>query len=368
MNPDLPLFDAYPALARTLPYQGLATLPTPLLPMPQLMAKTGARSLWIKRDDQSGDLYGGNKVRKLEFLLGDALARGCTEVMTFGVAGSNHVLATGLYARKLGLEPIGCVTNQTNSRYVARNLRAGQKAGIEYLCFANHDAVEEGARRRSLKSLRRTGNEPYTIRMGGSSPLGTIGFVNAAFELASQIEQLDCPVPDRIYLPLGTMGSVAGLALGLRALGLPTRVVGIRVVDAQIGNMAACLQLYDASVALLRDADPGFPLLDSASAGIEVRDAFFGQRYAVFTPEGMTAVRVFAETEQVGLEGTYTGKAAAALLHDLGSERDRDQNLLFWNTYNSRPLGAAANSSYRDLPQPLWRYFETEVQPLDRDA
>jgi len=368
MSHKLPLFAAYPGLGRHLPYRRLANLPTPLEPMPKLMTRTGARSLWIKRDDQSGKLYGGNKVRKLEFLLGDALARGCSEVMTFGVAGSNHVLATGLYTRKLGLAPIACVTGQTNSRYVARNLRAGQKAGIEYLCFASNDEVEDGARRRSLKGLLRTRKEPYAIRMGGSSPLGTVGFVNAAFELAAQIGQVGCPVPDKIYLPLGTMGTAAGLALGLRALGLPTRVIGIRVVNAKIGNIEACRQLFDATAALLRETDPRFPLLDSADAGIEIRDDFFGQKYAVFTAEGMAAVRTFAAAEQVRLEGTYTGKAAAALLYDLENTHARGEKLMFWNTYNSATLSAGAASAYRDLPQPLWQYFETEVQPLDRDA
>ncbi len=369
MTGTMPLFEAYPALEERLPHRRLATLPTPLEPMSRLAELTGAHRLWIKRDDQSGKLYGGNKVRKLEFLLGDALERGCGEVMTFGVAGSNHVLATGLYARELGVAAIACVTPQTNSHYVARNLQAGVAAGIEYLDFPSQRAADEGARRRSLRSLLCRAREPYTIRMGGSSPLGTVGFVNAALELARQFENTASAFPDRIYLPLGTMGTAVGLAIGLRALALPTRVIGVRVVDERIGNAEACSRLYDATVELLRQNDPRFPRLDARDAGIEIRHEFYGERYAVFTEAGTAAKRIFEDTEGVHLEGTYTAKAAAALLDDIARTGAARENLLFWNTYNSRPLPAGAGDfDFRRLPEALRYYFEAPVQPLDRDG
>jgi D-cysteine desulfhydrase len=335
--------------------------------MPALSTGTGAASVRIKHDDCSGPVYGGNKVRKLEFLLGEALARDCKEVLTFGVAGSNHVLATGLYARELGLTPIACVTPQTNSRYVARNLRAGARAGVEYLAFGSQRDADVGARRRCLRGLLRHRSEPYTIRLGGSSALGTVGFVNAAFELSLQLEASGQPIPDRIYLPLGTMGTAVGLALGLRALGHTTRIIAVRVVDPRIGNADAAAQLFAATAALLQRCDRGFPDLDPAASGLEIRHEFFGERYAVFTAAGMAAIDRFARLENVILDGTYTGKAAAGMLADLADDSVRDKHVLFWNTYNSQPLDSGDEGfDYRALPQPLWRYFETPPQPLDR--
>ncbi len=171
MTDSLPLFDAFPGIERHLPRARLACLPTPIASMPTLAAGTRAASVRIKRDDCSGPDYGGTKVRKLEFLLGEALARDCKEVLTFGVAGSNHVLATGLYARKLGLHPIACVTPQTNSRYVARNLRAGARAGVEYLAFDSERDGDVVARRRGLRGLLGHSSDPYRLRLGGSSGL-----------------------------------------------------------------------------------------------------------------------------------------------------------------------------------------------------
>lgn len=355
------IFEAYPALAARLPHVALGAWPTPLR---QLSRLGGRCRLYLKDDGLSGSLYGGNKIRKLEFLLADALARGAREVMTFGVAGSNHALATALYAEQLGLRSISILTPQRNARYVATNLLAQATTNAELHHYASESAARLGAEYQRLRH-RRNG-AVATIPGGGSSALGTIGFVSAAFELAAQIEAGLMPEPERLYVALGTMGTAAGLALGLRACGLRTEVVAVRVVREDIGNEAGLRALYELTNTRLRELEPGFPLV--AYERVRISHAQYGSRYAVFTPAGMLARRRLHEQEGLRLEGTYTAKCMAALLEDLDSGALDGRTVLYWHTYNARDLGPRiAKADYRRLPQDFHGYFERPVQPLDVD-
>lgn len=347
------LFEAYPALAERLPHVRLGDYPTPVQRLDRLGEVIGAPRLFVKRDDLSGRPYGGNKVRKLEFLLGRALECGADRVLTLGAAGSNHALATAIYSHRLGLECSSLLHQQPNARYVARNLLFAKRSGAR---------LEPVTSDRVAARIRRHGAFP--IPMGGSSVLGTLGFVNAGFELASQMRRDELPAPERIYVALGTMGTAVGLTLGLRAAGHDTRIVAVRVVTERIANPARFRRLYRNANRLLRRLDPTFPLcpLD----GVDLRDEFFGGTYALFTPAGMRAVALAREHASLTLEGTYTGKTFAALLADLQDSSLRDAPVLFWNTVNSRPFPADLDEEdYHELPGELHRYFEDPVQPLD---
>jgi D-cysteine desulfhydrase len=360
------LFARYPRLADTLPWRALGHWPTPVQRADDTFAGEACASLWLKRDDQCAEPYGGNKVRKLEFLLADALAQGHDGVFTFGVAGSNHALATAVYAAVLGLEAQLLLTPQSNSSFVGRNLRMGRWAGARQVHCATEAAARSAAR---ALELRGPGRAPYCIPGGGSSPLGAVGFVNAGLELAAQVRAGVLPAPDVIYLALGTMGTAAGLALGLAAAGLPTRLALVRVVRADIASPQRFRALYHGAARLLHRADPRFPLLPLERSRLEVRHDFIGPGYARFTAEGMAALREARAAFGVGLEGTYTGKAFAALLADLRAGRLAGRNVLFWNTYNGQAMPAEALSlDYRELPSPFHRYFETPYQPLDPAA
>lgn len=355
------IFDAYPALSAALPHVALGAWPTPVRPLRHL---GGNCALYAKDDGASGPLYGGNKVRKLEFLLADALERDAREVMTFGVAGSNHALATALYAEHLGLRSISILTPQRNARYVATNLLAQSTTNAELHHYASEEAARVGAHYQRLRH-RRTG-PVATIPGGGSSALGTIGFVSAAFELAAQIEAGHLPVPDRLYVALGTMGTAAGLLLGLRACGLPTELVPVRVVREDIGNEAGLRALFERTNARLCALDPSFPRVSYAR--VRIRHDQYGPRYAVFTPAGMAARRRAREREGLHLEGTYTGKCMAALLDDLDRGDLEGRVVLYWHTYNALDLGPRiAGAHYSRLPPDFHAYFERPVQPLDRD-
>ena len=351
------LFATWPALARRLPHSPLADLPTPVRPLTRLGAEIGVPGLYVKEDDASARPYGGNKVRKLEFLLGRAVACGAERVQTVGAAGSNHALATAIYARQLGLASTLLLYHQPNAGYVARNLLMGRRHGAR-LELARSDRAAAAQRPRGV----------FNIPMGGSSTLGTIGFVNAGLELAAQVRRGELPEPARVYVALGTMGTAVGLLLGLRAAGLRSTLVAVRVVPPHVASPQKFARLHRNTGRLLRRLEPSFP--DTPPAGVEFRDGFFGDQYARFTAEGMHAVALAREHEEIALEGTYTGKALAALLDDAQRSQElRAGTVLFWNTVNSMPFPAdLMHDDYRRLPPALHRYFEEPVQPLDAGA
>lgn len=362
----LTLFQQYPGLAKRLPHADLGIFPTPVRRMTNLGKALGAPMLYLKDDGASGDIYGGNKVRKLEFLLGDALAKGKKSVLTFGYAGSNHALATAIYANRLGIKPVSILLKQANARYVGRNLLMGHAHGARMHHFRSEASAILPVLLKMFSLLIRDGRMPAVIPPGGSSPLGVVGYVNAAFELKAQVENGMLPEPKRIFVALGTMGTAVGLLLGLRAAGLSSALVSVRVTDEKFANAKKFMGLFEKTNALLVDADPAFPRVEIAKEEIHIRDDFFGGRYARFTPEGMAAVDRLDTSEGVKLEGTYTGKTMAALIDALISGGEEDSAVLFWNTYNAVDFSDAIQQlDYRRLPRPFHRYFEAPCQPLD---
>lgn len=363
MSETLPLFSAYPGLS-ALPYVSLGIFPTPVQEIPGF--QQFRNRVFIKRDDLSGRDYGGNKIRKLEFALGEAKSKDAEEVITFGCDGSNHALATGIYAGKLGMHSISILRTQLNTHYLRKNLLKSLYYGIElHHCETKQemDALTEhllGERRDAGRK------EPYIIPVGGSSPLGTVGFVNAAFELAKQVSEKLLPEPDYIYAAAGTNGTVCGLMVGLKALRMKTQVIPVRVNDAERVNVDAISRLVADTVALLRKYDASFPAIHIPPEEIPLVNGFFGGKYALFTEEGMTALNRIREETGLQLEGTYTGKTLAALL-DAVHTKLSGKTILFWNTLNSRecPIDVEKNLDYRDLPADFYRYFENDVQPLD---
>ncbi len=372
--PALPLFEQYHLLGEKLPHVSLGEFPTPVQRLERLGAKLGIDRLYVKRDDLSGKLYGGNKPRKLEFILADAMRKGAREVMTFGAAGSNHALATAIYARTMGLRSISVLVPQPNAWYVRDNLLMsyyygaelhsagigmGVAQGLPLLC----PATAYGLMRHGLRS----GRFPYVIAPGGSSPLGVTGFVNAAFELGKQIASSEMPEPDYIYVACGTMGTAAGLLLGLRAAQLKSRVVSVAVASERFVNIRRMKRLIKRTNALLHSLDPSFPTFEFSTAGLDIRHRYSGSQYALFTEEGTQAVSMMGVCEGIKLDGTYTGKALAALIDDARNGNLQGKAVLFWNTLNSRSRPESLSKlDYRDLPRCFHRYFEEEVQPLDR--
>jgi 1-aminocyclopropane-1-carboxylate deaminase/D-cysteine desulfhydrase-like pyridoxal-dependent ACC family enzyme len=371
----IPLFEQYPLLGEKLAHVPLGEFPTPVQKLERLGAEFGNSQLYMKRDDLSGELYGGNKPRKLEFILGSALRSEAKEVMTFGCAGSNHALATAIYARQAGLTSISMLMPQPNARYVRRNLLMSQHCGAElHMCgtglesVINMPLVYSAATYQLLRHGLKSGRLPYFVPPGGSSPLGVVGFVNAALELRDQIVRGEMPEPEYIYVACGTKGTAAGLTLGLRAAKLGSRVVSVRICGQKYVNTGAMIGLINKTNALLCYLGASFPKFEFSETDVDIRHDHAGQRYALFTDEGMEAVSLMRQCEGAKLDGTYTGKALAALRRDAKDGSLRGKTVLFWNTLNSRDFSDAISSlDYHDLPRPFHRFFEEEVQPLDGD-
>lgn len=328
------------AIRRRFPWKAIADTPTPVDRHGALAGELGARSVWIKRDDISGAKHGGNKLRKLEFLLADAVDRGCRGVLTYGAVGSNHILSTSLHARELGLECVGIVRPQPPTPYVEATLRHHLLLGTRLEPVESTEATEK-ARSRFLAEK----GAWYEVPLGGSSPLGTLGYVCAALELAEQVAAGDCPAPDMIYLPCGSSGSTVGLGLGLALAGLETRIVAVRVVPDRMTSMRKIHKLARDLRSLLDGACR--PDGDSKPARVEFREEFLGDGYALPSGAALEAIELMKTRAGTRLEYIYSGKAAAALLHDGRAGRFKDLNVMFWNTYNSQPEPA-------DLP-PLQR-------------
>lgn len=345
----------YPHLAASLPWMPLGTLPTPVHPLTHLGARLGL-DLYIKRDDLSGERYGGNKLRKLELLLAEARNRGCRSIVTVGFAGSNHVLATAIYSRQLGMDCLAVLMRQPSAPYVRKNLLSAHAAGARlYHHAGTYQALAALVAHLSLKYL--AGKKPCYIAGGGTSSLSNAGYVNAAFELADQVERGEVPEPDLIYVPLASMGTAIGLAMGSKLAGMRTRVVGVRVTDTFFTNVPRLKKMWARTADYLHARDPAFPEV-SAEDVLVVRDDLYGEGYALTTEASRQSVRMMQESEGLELDGTYTGKALAAIVQDADNGLLAGKRVLFWNTYNSRPLPGIGDLDYRVLPRAFHPYFE----------
>ncbi len=338
---------AFPGIGMRLGKVSIATLPTPVEAV-----RLQGTTVWVKRDDVTCPLYGGNKIRKLEYILQRARTRNAKRVATFGAAASNHALATAVVCHELGLDCTCFLAHQTKSGKVARALRTHARLGTEVV-YLDSDYC------RRLETLRKFAQHRncWIIPLGGSSWLGTVGFVNAALELAEQVGCGELPCPDLLYVATGTMGTTAGLALGLAIAELPTRVQAIRVTDDRFGNPAALRRLIGKTAGMLRHTGANIRDDILAQTDVTYRDEFFAGGYAKFDDATVAAVDVAKRDAGLDLETTYTGKAMAAILSDMESPDLRDKNIMFWNTYNSRPLPDASDADTSGLPEEFDSYF-----------
>lgn len=341
-----------PRLAAKYPPVLLATLPTPVTAH-ELRIASALHPLAVKHDELSGPVYGGNKVRKLEYLLQWALERGATRVATYGAAGSNHALATALYARRTGLDCTCLLSQQPVRPGIDRKLLAHQLNGTEIIRFGGSRSARVALQRRCLQ-----GRNLALIPMGGSNWRGILGFVSAALELTEQCRSGAIAVPGEVYVATGTLGTAAGLALGFALAGLDLEVRAIRVTDSRFANAAALRRLLQKTAALMRRYDESVPADLADRCRIVLRGEFFGQGYGVSDAATERAIALAAAQLGVTLEPTYSGKAMAALCHDLRA--GTAVRPLFWNTANAVPLDlpAEARPDFTRLPADFARYFE----------
>ena len=368
------LFARFPGLRGKVPWMPLGRFPTPVERLVKLGEHLGRDDLYVKRDDLSGEPYGGNKVRKLEFTLADARARGCRTVITAGAVGSNHVVATSIYGREANLRVVGILVPQPVQENLRSNVLACAHVGAQLVPVRSDSLALAGAVRVYARWWRRDRRRPYVLWVGGSSTVGVLGYVEAALEIAEQVEQGALPRPATIFVPVGSSGTLAGLVLGLALAELDCTAIGVRVYDKTFASERVVAHLARRALRYLRRRDSSVPRLDLSRRNVAMIHDYFGLGYARYTRRCVEAMELARRLESMKLEGTYSGKAQASFIDAVRSNPAENLHeatieegpALFINTYNSRsldPLGDCAGPQI--LPKPLRAYFEREISPVD---
>ncbi len=317
--------------------------PTPVHEFSGAFDLLGHRRLYVKREDATDTLYGGNKVRNLEFLLGTALARGARRLVTVAPYGSNFVAALAAQAKKIGLV--------SNIFHFIPDLSAQMQMHA-------HFSAEQGSHLRLFRGGRYFGlaraqagllidrlfdKDCYVLPAGGSNAVGVLGHINAVFELQSQIQCGEIPEPDFLVVGVGTCGTMAGLLAGIKLTGLKTRVIGVRCVDPVVCNPLHIAYLANSALKLLR------AMTRIRIADIDLRE---GERiaYGRPLPQAEEAIKRVRRVSGIELDTTYTTKVFAYLERLAHSGKLEGKDILFWNTFSPAAVRGLGNAGGR---QPL---------------
>jgi D-cysteine desulfhydrase len=321
--------------------------PTPVRACPEL--GTQHAELWLKNDGLSHPIYGGNKVRKAVPLLAEARRRGARRVLSFGAAGSHHLLTLALFARAAGLESAAVLIPQPHSEHASDTLRAALGLGL-HAYPAQHPALVPWLFARAVRRF------DYVIPPGGSNVLGASACADAVGELATQIAKGELPTPDWIVVPLGSGGTCGGLAAGVIRRGLPCRVLGVQVVPGPAPRAAARFLAR----AVLR-ATGHAHLANQLRSQLSFDTEQLGMGYGFASAAGTRATER-ARTIGLELDQTYTAKAFASVLELLNGtstpdivRAGRPLRILYWHTLAATELGPLLEAAPRELDPALAR-------------
>jgi D-cysteine desulfhydrase len=289
----------------------------------------------VKRDDLDAVEYGGNKVRALEFLLGDV--REGDTVLTLGGEGSTHVLATAAHARRLGA---GVVAVRWPHEMTPLAHRVARRAEELATRIVHAGSVPEALMRVALlrwragRARRRGAPRTHYVPIGGSTPLGVLGHVESGLEIAAQVAAGLLPAPARIVVPLGSGGTAAGIALGVAIAGLDTTVVGARVGPRLAATRGRTMRLAAAAARLI-ERSAGVVVAPPRLGRVTVDHGVYGGAYGRPLAAGAEATTLLRESCGLSLDATYSAKAAAAALR---IARSTEGPTLFWLTFDARKL------------------------------
>ena len=353
MVDEIPLFKKYPKL-KEIPWVSVVNTPTPVHRMEQTGKQLNHKEIWVKRDDLSHEVYGGNKPRKYEFVFADILKKNKRRIFTQGAIGTNHGLATTVHAKRYGLETHLFLLEQEPSPTVLENLLCHHHFG------AKLNLMKSKYQRKLIIKLRLLiDRKAYFVVTGASSPLGTLGFVNAAFELVEQVEAGLIPEPDMLFITAGSLATCAGLVLGLELAEVKTRVVGIGVTDPSWSSKEATINLALKALAIMRKKDPSIPdVMKTIEDRLIIDHSYFGGSYGASTSEAEEAIEM-GKNDELKLEHVYTGKTLSGLIDYIRKEKvSKDEVVLYWNTKSSADLThITENLRYRDLPKEFHKFF-----------
>jgi D-cysteine desulfhydrase family pyridoxal phosphate-dependent enzyme len=332
-----------------LPRVTLATLPTPLHDAVRLRTALGGDRrcprVIFKRDDLTGLALGGNKARKLEFLIADACRRGATSVVTTGAVQSNHARMTAAAARAAGLGVTLVLTTRGPAPAYQGNYLLDRLFGATiHLIAAGPDpriAVAPDEEQRVsdvVEEMKRRGERPYVIPVGGSSGVGALGYAAGTLEIVEQLKDRNLK-PSRLYYASGSRGTQAGLELGARLFAAPYRLCGVAVSGGEDEKRVRAARIANEAAALLGS------LVRITPEELVTDQEHIGQGYGISTREGLEAIRLVAEQEGILLDPVYTAKAVAALISDVRAGGiSPDETIMFLHTGGIPALFAHAGS------------------------
>jgi D-cysteine desulfhydrase family pyridoxal phosphate-dependent enzyme len=302
-----------------LPKLNFAHLPTPVEMLPRLSAQLNGPQIFIKRDDQTGLAFGGNKTRKLEYLLADAQEQGANTLITAGAVQSNHCRQTAAAAARNGFACVLVLTGEKPPKPSGNNfLDLFLGAKIVWAEGADRELVLQ----QTFEITQSIGRKPYLIPYGGSNPIGALGYVYAVQELREQLDD-----PNWIIFPSSSGGTQAGLALGGRIFNYQGSILGISI-DNRASDLSQKVAILAEETARALGIDQAFSPQD-----ILVNDDYLGGGYGIMGEPEVEALNMFARSEGILLDPVYTGRAAAGLI-DLIRKGffTADQKVLFWHT------------------------------------
>jgi D-cysteine desulfhydrase len=308
----------------SLPRYKLTTFPTPLEDAPRLSKELGARILF-KRDDLTGFALGGNKVRKIEFLLADALSKGSDVIVTGGGPQSNHARTTAAAARKAGMESFLVLSGDRPTESNG-NLLLDELLGAEIRFLGGGWRDTDAEIRNAADELAARGRRPYIVPAGGSSVLGCCSYMLAVGELLSQLDA-QAIKPDYIVVTTGSCGTHAGILAGLKYHRRKIPVIGITVSRSVEEGTQRITRLVGETAGFLETP------LSFDTNDIVIRDGYIGKGYAQITPEARRAIKLVAQSEGIFLDQVYTGKTMAGLIDLLHKGTlERGSTIVFWHT------------------------------------
>lgn len=320
----------------------VASLPTPLQPLRNLANSLELTNLWIKRDDMTGIEFGGNKTRKLEFVIGDALEKGADTVVTTGAVQSNHCRQTAAVAAQAGLRCILLLAGEEPEEATG-NLLLDKLYGAEIKYFPEDEFLALDERMTSIMAtLEEFGLKPYGIPPGAFMPVGCLGYINAMQELSEQCEEAGF-YPDKILVPTGTGGTLAGMIIGAELVDIQAEIIGVSVLFGaeQLGTRIKEM------IGRVLEEYPNY--MDPFSPSFQVDDRFIEDGYGIVTSGVKSAIKMFAKMDAIILDPTYTAKAGLTLMRmALGGEIEKGSNVLFWHTGGSPALFNLGDSVLED--------------------
>ena len=327
-------------LREELPRLRLAHLPTPLEEMPNLTQRLKGPRLLIKRDDQTGLATGGNKTRKLEYLMADALAQGADTVVTLGAAQSNHARQTAAAAAKLGLKALLLLRGEEPPLRNG-NLLLDDLLGAEVRWMGPQRRLPPERIAGVLEELKQAGQKPYLVPYGGSNEVGVLGYIQAMRELLDQLEESGLEA-DYLVAATSSGGTQVGLTLGAKIYGYGREIIGISVDLPREELLSDLVSLAQATVSRW-----GFDLSLDGDDFI-VYDDYLGEGYGLLGPPEVEAIRLLARTEGILLDPVYTGRAMAGLIDLIRRGTFRpDEVVIFWHTGGTPALFAYAQELSR---------------------